>query len=188
MTFVTSRFCDHAAVGVMITTGSDSTLQFLLLEQVPARPGFAPPTIHQDGHATHLAAAHTEIRTQTGYHLKTPVVVESGHLSDMCSREPGPGLPGHFWHIYHGSISGDLSINRDQVISVRWATVPELQVLAEITARYARGELTLHEFLCRPGLQPVWVHWLNLLGHVTLPAIDLRRIHTVACTPGRNTE
>ena len=59
-----------------------------------------------------------------------------------------------------------------------------MQALANRTAAYASGHISDDEFMDQPGIEPVWVLWLDEAGVIEISADDLIRIDMVAAAGG----
>lgn len=178
--------CDNASVGVLIFDGQG---RLLLIERGRWPWGWAPVAGHvYDEHDSTEAAAYAEADEEVGLHLEHLEEVAGGWRTNRCRRPVAEGAPvGHQWTLYRATATGEPHTTAE-ARSVRWAPPAELQSLADRTAAHARGDLTAEEFAAAPGLEPVWVYWLNVLGLITVVADDLDSIETLTETPPTDPE
>lgn len=168
-------YCDNASVGVVI----ESAGRVLLLTRAKPPAGIAPPAGHVDDHGSPDQAARAEVAEEVGLTVTGLSKVLTGWRDNVCRRRT-TGRVGHQWTIYRAQATGQLRPSRDETRGARWYSRAEVQRLADRTAAYAQGEVSEADWQRRPGLEPVWCHWLHELRLVRLSGTDLRRIAEVA--------
>lgn len=178
--------CDHASAAMLIT---DSAHRLLLIERAHQPHGYAPPAGHVFDHIgadTHdyatafIDAAVTEVREETGLTVR-PVdlsLVLDRWSGNRCSRPLADDRKaGHAWRVFETDrFTGNLT-RTVEARSVGWYGAAQVEMFAERTTRFVAGHLTEAEFQRAPGLEPIWVWWLNVLGR--LPNIP--GPHAAAC-------
>jgi 8-oxo-dGTP pyrophosphatase MutT (NUDIX family) len=173
MATATAR-CDNASVGVLIAREDG---RYLMFDRATFPAGVAPCAGHVfDAHAGYADAARAEVREELGLTVERlePTTV-GGWRPNRCRRQPGPRGPGHDWRIYTAAVSGTLTPSRE-TRNARWLDRGDMQRLADRTASYAHGELSGAEFRAAPGIEPVWVGFLDDLGLIRMSAADLTAI------------
>lgn len=172
--------CCRTSVGVLAF--SPDRTELLMIERATLPAGIAPVAGHAlDEHTSYEAAAHAEVREEVGLEVtglkRLPV---GGYHPGLCRR---PGSTGHKWELFEATVTGELAASPREVRRVGWWELGGLQYLAERTADYAAGLHTPAEYFARPGLEPVWCHWMHELGYIRLPGADLDAIEALATTP-----
>lgn len=173
--------CDNTSVGVII---SDGHQRFLVSDHTTGRPGVAPVSGHIDGNPSPERAAYAEVLEEAGLVIASVRLADAGWRRNSCRRLPGPAGVGHTWWIFTAAVRNpELRPSPRETRNMRWVAKKELQLLAERTAAYARGETPGAGWMAAPGIAPVWVHWLARAGLVTVPPDDLRIIDDLAAVP-----
>ncbi|WP_067828351.1 NUDIX domain-containing protein [Actinomadura kijaniata] len=182
-----TKTCDNASVGVLIEDGQG---RLLLLTRATPPVGIAPCAGHvfdehtvtgPDGRvnvvASYRAAAAAEVAEELGLtvvgHLE---LVTFGWRTAACRRIPGPGGPGHHWHVYRAQVTGELAPSTRETRGAEFYDRDALQALAARTIAYAWDQVSIQEFEADPGLEPVWVRWLVEAGWITVSDGDLWQI------------
>jgi 8-oxo-dGTP pyrophosphatase MutT (NUDIX family) len=170
--------CDGVSVGVLIV---DEQGRHLMFDRATPPVGCAPVAGHGDDHGSPEQTARDEVSEELGLTVSVLTQVTGGWRPNRCRRHVPEGqTPGHHWTIYRATVTGDLTPSERETRNARWLTTAELQDLTDRTAAYARGELTDAEFIARPGVEPVWAWWLNVLGIVGVDEADMARIEDLA--------
>ncbi|RAY16333.1 NUDIX hydrolase [Actinomadura craniellae] len=173
--------CDHASVGVLVRSG---TGRWLMFDRATFPAGVAPAAGHVDDHGGPEQAARDEVAEELGLTVADLRRVAGGWRPNRCRRAVAEGrTPGHHWTVYRATVTGDLAPSRRETRNARWLTDAQLQELTDRTAAHARGRLDAAEFAATPGIEPVWVWWLHVLGMVTVAGDDLARIQALAERP-----
>ncbi len=167
------RPCDNTSVGVIVIDGTD---RYLLIERSTPPFGIAPVAGHIDNHGGPQSAARNEVNEEVGLTILNLRKLCELWRPNPCRRPAGPGGIGHHWTLYQATVEGELRTSPDEVRAARWINTDELQALAERTAAHARGHLTSKEFLAKPGLQPVWVHFLAVQRLIRMSQKDLAAV------------
>ncbi|MFB7555027.1 NUDIX domain-containing protein [Streptomyces brevispora] len=168
------RLCDHASVGVLISSPSG----LLVFERATPPAGIAPVAGHVDQHGGPEQAARDEVTEEVGLTVTHLHLLLERWRPNSCRRTPS-GPVGHQWWIFEAKVSGPLCPSAREVRAPRWIHPNQLQQHALRTAAYANGALSHGEFEREPGLEPVWCRFLHDLELVTLPSADLNRIEAV---------
>ncbi|MEV0967873.1 NUDIX domain-containing protein [Microtetraspora glauca] len=156
--------CDHLSVGVAITDDAD---RWLMFERVPPLVGVAPAACHVDDHGSTEKAARHLVTGQLRLTVTGLELFAGGWRSYRCHRRVGAGhRAGHEWTVYRAIVTGDLAPGPHETRDARWLDVDRLQELTDRTADHARGTLTAEAFAAAPGIEPMWVWWLHVLGAV----------------------
>ncbi|MFI6802974.1 NUDIX hydrolase [Streptosporangium canum] len=173
--------CDHASVGVLIT---DEHGRHLMFDRAKPPAGCAPVAGHVDTHGDPERAARAEVAEEVGLTVTDLTQVTGGWRPNRCRRPVAASRQiGHHWTIYRATVAGDLAPSADETRNARWLDTVQLQQLTDRTAAYARSELADAEFAQAPGIEPVWVWWLHVLGIVNVAETDLSRIEDLATLP-----
>ncbi|MHC5701947.1 NUDIX hydrolase [Streptomyces tirandamycinicus] len=168
------RLCDHASVGVLISSPSG----LLVFERATPPVGIAPVAGHVDQHGGPEQTARDEVTEEVGLTVTHLHLLMDQWRPNRCRRTPS-GPVGHHWWIFQAEVSGSLCPSPREVRAPQWIHPDQLQQHALRTAAYANGCLNREEFEREPGLEPVWCRFLHDLELVTLPAADLDRIEAV---------
>lgn len=168
---VRGRPCDHASVGVLIS----SPTGFLMFERATPPAGIAPVAGHLDHHGTPEQAAHAEATEEVGLTVTHLNLVLNEWRPNRCRRTPTREV-GHHWWVFHAQATGNLNPSPREVHAPRWLRPEQLQHHAQRTADHAAGRINRHDFEQHPGLEPVWVRFLHTLRLITLPRADLENI------------
>ncbi|MFI6603740.1 NUDIX domain-containing protein [Nonomuraea sp. NPDC050536] len=177
--------CDRTSVGILIT---DQQGRHLLFDRSTTHGGVAPATGHAAEHGTFTDAARAKVTDEVGLAMTSLTAVASGWRDNACHRHPAPEADGrrggHHWEVFQAEAAGTLALRPRTNGTARWSTVDELQELTRRTAEHARGRTDDAAFAARPGIEPVWVHWLVTAGLVDVTPEDLAAIdRLVSCTP-----
>jgi 8-oxo-dGTP pyrophosphatase MutT (NUDIX family) len=176
MTSPAPKQCDGHSIGVIIV---DAKNQVLIGDRADGA-GAAPIAGHvYDAHLSPRAAARAEVLEEVGLTVTTLTEITSGYRANRCKRGDSPTGPGHTWHIYRARAVGQLDVDPGSYTNVRWATVEELRELTERTIAYARGRVSAAEWAERPGIELVWVLWLQMAAIVDVPRHALEQIERV---------
>lgn len=171
MTSPAAKACDGHSVGVIIVNAAG---QVLIGDRADGA-GAAPIAGHVfDAHPSPRAAARAEVFEEVGLTVTHLTEITGGYRANRCRRGDGPDGPGHVWHVYRATATGQLDVDPGSYTGVRWATPDELCMLADRTVAYARGRMQAAAWAERPGIEPVWVFWLHTAGviHVHRSALD----------------
>jgi ADP-ribose pyrophosphatase YjhB (NUDIX family) len=173
--------CDNASVGVLIT---DYQGRLLMIRRASFPVGIAPVAGHVfDEHTGYEEAAYAETEEEVGMLARGLVDTGTGGWRpNRCgARDQGddPRAPGHEWKIYAAVASGEPRTT-DEAKEVGWYSQADIQALADRTARYALGGLHQKLFEAKPGLEPVWVGFLQDLGVIHLAQYVLDAVAFVA--------
>lgn len=167
--------CDNTAAA-MLLTGPRGEL--LLTERRDEPLGLAPPTTHVYDYATGTpgqyadlcvtaAVVHAEALTALTVDQSTMRMVIARPVADRCGRDLQPGRePGHHWRVFAATATGELFPCPERTRGANWFTRGQLYAVTSHTIRVLRGEGSATEYAYVPGLEPVWVWWLHLLGHL----------------------
>ncbi|MGI5330954.1 NUDIX hydrolase [Actinomadura nitritigenes] len=173
MTSPASKACDGHSVGVIIVNAAG---QVLIGDRTDGA-GAAPIAGHvYDAHPSPRAAARAEVFEEVGLTVTTLTEITSGYRANRCKRGDGPTGPGHTWYIYRARAAGQLDVDPGSYSNVRWADADELRALTERTIAYARGRVEAAEWADRPGIELVWVLWLQMAAIVDVPRHALEQI------------
>lgn len=165
--------CDGHSVGVLVLDDEGRTL----IGDRADDAGAAPIAGHvYDAHPSPRAAARAEVLEEVGLTVTRLVEVTGGYRANRCRRGDSPSGPGHTWHIYRARAVGELQVDPGSYTRVRWADVDELRALTERTIAYARGRVSAAAWAERPGIELVWVLWLQLASIVDVPRYALEQI------------
>ncbi len=170
----TEDSCDHTSVGVLVP-GPEGLLVF---ERARPPAGLAPVAGHIDQHGSPEQAARNEVAEEVGLTVTRLHPLLTQWRPNHCRRTPS-GPVGHQWWIFQAEVRGTLRFSAREVRAPRWVRPERLQHTALRTVDYAEGRLTRTEFESRPGLAPVWCHFLHALQLITLPPSALARIDTI---------
>lgn len=176
MTSPAPKACDGHSVGVIIINAEG---QVLIGDRTDGA-GAAPIAGHvYDAHPSPRAAARAEVLEEVGLTVTTLTEITSGYRANRCKRGDGPTGPGHTWHIYRARAAGQLDVDPGSYTGIRWADADELRALTERTIAYARGRVQAAEWADRPGIELVWVLWLQMAAIVDVPRHALEQIERV---------
>jgi 8-oxo-dGTP pyrophosphatase MutT (NUDIX family) len=169
-----TKYCDHAAVGVLIS----SLAGLLVFERARPPAGIAPVAGHVDQHGGPEQAARNEVAEEVGLTVTSLHLLTTVWRPNRC-RRPTSARVGHHWSVYRAEVSGRIRPSAEEVRAPRWLSPDQLQQYAHRTAAYAEGQLSEEQFTAEPGLEPVWVRFLHELEFVTLPDDALSLIEKV---------
>ncbi|NKQ54564.1 NUDIX hydrolase [Amycolatopsis sp. K13G38] len=159
-----TKYCDHAAVGVLISSPDG----LLVFERARPPAGIAPVAGHVDQHGGPEQAARIEVAEEVGLTVTSLDLLLTAWRPNHC-RRPTSDHVGHQWWIYRAQTSGPIRPSAQEVRAPRWLHQDQLQQYAHRTAAYAEGQLSEEQFTAKPGLEPVWVRFLHELQLVRLP-------------------
>lgn len=177
------KTCDHQSVGVIIT---DKARRFLLLTRAKPPVGIAPVAGHVDEHGSPHSAGCVEAVEEAGVRLVALQHRDEGYVANICRRPASnPDKPGHYWWIYSAQLSETTtSFSADETRGGGWYTAEQLDALARRTCAYAQGQVPEAEWRAQPGLEPVWVYWLDRLEMIEpLTSPELQAIVNVFTAP-----
>ncbi|SNT60642.1 NUDIX domain-containing protein [Streptosporangium subroseum] len=169
--------CDNRSVGVIIQRDDG---QYLMFDRATFPAGVAGAAGHIDDHGDGADAARAEVAEELGLTATSLTLELTAWRSNRCRRLPGQAGVGHQWELYRAEVSGTLNPSVRETRNVRWLRDVELQELADQTAAYAAGLMTDEEFAKDPGIEPVWVAWLQAAGIISMSAEELSLIDEVA--------
>lgn len=179
----TMKTCDHKSVGVIIT---DPAGRFLLLTRAKPPAGRAPVAGHVDEHGEFLEAAIAEAREEVGVDIGRPKrVINEYCIGNICRRPPSrPVHDGHTWTIFQAQVTDTAtSFDADETRGGDWYTPAQLQKLADRTVGWVLGWVGDADFAADPGLEPVWISWMSLLGYVKVSEADLNAVELFYSRP-----
>ncbi|WP_067491726.1 NUDIX domain-containing protein [Actinomadura hibisca] len=160
------KICDNASVGVLVMNKGCA----LMIERGTAPAGLAPVAGHVfDDHADYADAARAEAAEELGLTLTVTdlKLARVAWRNNRCRRAPGPRGIGHHWKVFVAHVADTLvQPSPREVRSVRWMTPRELTDAAWRTLYYAQGHVTEQDWQANPGIEPVWVYFLQSLGLV----------------------
>lgn len=159
----------------MLITGAAGLLVF---ERATPPTGLAPVAGHVNEHGGPEHAARAEVSEEVGLTVTHLHPLLTQWCPNRCGRTP-TGPVGHQWWIFHAEVGGVLRPSAAEVRAPRWIGTEELQLAALRTVAYAEGHVDRTEFERRPGLVPVWCHFLHALRRIELSPAALARIDTV---------
>jgi 8-oxo-dGTP pyrophosphatase MutT (NUDIX family) len=181
------KICDNTSVGIIITNAVGA---YLMFDRATFPPGVAPAAGHIDDHGTAEDAARAEVEEELGLHVTAITQRTGGWRNNRCRRHPGWRGTGHEWTVYQAAVSGNLTPSARETRNVRWIEPDELQVLADRTVAYAHGRLADDEFAAAPGIEPVWMRWLDYTGALAVTPDELVQVERLAAagtiTPKEN--
>ncbi len=173
------KICDNTSVGIIIT---DPDGKYLMFDRATFPPGTAPAAGHIDDHGTAEDAARAEVGEELGLNVVSLELAVEGWRHNNCRRQRGPRGIGHQWMIFKATVTGHLVPSVRETKNVRWISPADVQALAARTRAYATGHISDDEFMDQPGIEPVWVQWLDAVGAIEMSAIDLASIDRVAAS------
>lgn len=148
--------CDNKSVGVIVRKDD----RVLLIERKKFPFGFACPAGHVDEHGSFEDAAKDELREEVGLTAVDLKLLIETRKENICRREGGNW---HYWKIYEAQVSGDLKGSESETRQVGWFDVGDIRGLAERTSLYLKGGVTQEDWDRSPGIEPVWVDFLEEL-------------------------
>lgn len=169
--------CDNTSVGVIVTDGHGN---YLLFDRNTFPAGTAPPAGHVDSHGSFEDAAVTEVFEETGLTVTSLRQVTGGWRNNRCRRTPGPRGVGHEWQVYVATVTGDLDPSPRETRNARWLRRRDLQELADRTVDYVWTRVNPRQWEAEPGIEPVWVRWLEHVGLVIVSESDSEAIDALA--------
>lgn len=173
------KTCDNTSVGIIITNESG---EYLMFDRNTFPPGTAPAAGHIDDHGSAEDAARAEVHEELGLHVVSLEWVAGGWRPNRCRRLRGPRGVGHYWTIYKAEVTGELAPSARETKNVRWLKRADVQSLANRTVAYATGHITDDEFMDQPGIEPVWVLWLDEAYVVDIAVPGLEAIGVIAAS------
>lgn len=168
--------CDLHSVGVLAVDAADP-VRYLLIERSDGK-GHAPVAGHVfDNHSGPREAARAEMAEEAGLAVVSLTLAAEGWMPNRCSGHIPEGCrPGHYWWIFEARVTGELDPCPEETRGAQWATATHLQHLAHQTVSYAHGNYPA------PGLEPVWCHWLDHLGVISLSFKQREHVAALAAT------
>ena len=151
-----ARLCDNKSVGMLVWKDG----KLLLIERAKPPYGFAPPAGHVDEFGSFEEAARQELKEEVGLDVVDLQLIGEGRKENQCRRE---GRSWHYWKIYNVETGGSLERSLDETKQVGWYTKDEIIKLAERTRQYIAGNINDKDWNNNPGIEPVWVEWLQKL-------------------------
>jgi ADP-ribose pyrophosphatase YjhB (NUDIX family) len=151
--------CDHTSVGILVRRDG----QLLLIERKRPPIGWAPPAGHVDDQESYEAAARSELFEEVGLRAISLTLIAEGRRDNPCRRQGGTW---HNWKIYQADAQGDPKPSEQEVKRLHWCTRDELETLAARTRLFLEKKLSEPDWKSQPGLEPIWLEWLQLLGVV----------------------
>lgn len=149
--------CDHTSVGILVYRSG----RLLLIERKKPPYGFAPPSGHVDDRGSFEEAATAELLEEVGLATTGLALIREGRKENPCRR---PGGTWHYWKIYRADTIGASRPSASEVLSLFWSSPNQLRGLAKRTKKYNRGEISEDSWRRQPGLEPVWLDWLEDIG------------------------
>jgi 8-oxo-dGTP pyrophosphatase MutT (NUDIX family) len=158
-----TKECDHTSVGVVIRTREG---KFALLKRARFPIGISPPAGHIDDHGTVEQAAEDEVFEELGLAVSglKRTSIFGRRVSNQCRR---PGGDYHRWYVFEAIVDNtELRPSEDETKGAAWYSHTELQTLADRTQAYRAGEVSEADWAEDPGLEEVWVPFLQELGYI----------------------
>lgn len=106
-----TKHCDHAAVGVHIS----SPTGLLVFERARPPAGIAPGAGHVDQHGGPEQAARAEVAEEVGLTVRSLHLLTTAWRPNRC-RRPAKNRVGHYWSVYRAEVSGQI---RPSALEVR---------------------------------------------------------------------
>jgi 8-oxo-dGTP pyrophosphatase MutT (NUDIX family) len=158
--------CDNRSVGVIVQNARGE-LALLTRRKFPA--GISPPAGHVDDHGTSEQAAVEEVGEEIGVELAVSglrrTAIASRRVENVCRR---PGGDHHVWDVYEATVtSNGLNADPEETQGARWYSRPVVEALARRTRAYLDGTFSQEDFQNHPGIEPVWLPFLEELGYVS---------------------
>lgn len=151
-----AKKCDHTSVGMLVWRDD----KILLIERKRPPFGFAPPAGHIDNDSTFEEAVKRELKEEVGLEVKDMGLVAEGRKENKCRREDGAW---HYWKIYKVDADGEILRNQDETKQAGWYDKEQLNLLAEKTEKYIKGEIAEGLWQESPGIEVVWYEWFRQL-------------------------
>ena len=151
-----TNICDHTSVGMIVYKDD----KILLIERRKKPFGFAPPAGHIDGDSTFEESAIRELKEEVGLIATKLELLIEGRKENHCRREDGTW---HYWKIYRVEAINDIERSKDETKQVNWFSKDQIIKLVERTREYLQGKISDEEWENNPGLEPVWLEWLEEL-------------------------
>lgn len=159
-----SKTCDHTSVGVIVR---DQEGRFALLKRALFPIGIAPAAGHIDDHGGAEQAAVDEVDEELGLSVKGKLqrtAIYNRRVDNKCRREGGDY---HHWTVYEVTIDHTaLRPSPDETKGATWYDRGAVQALADRTAEYQEGKISQADWEANPGLEEVWVPFLEELGYI----------------------
>lgn len=154
--------CDNLSVGVIIR---DLEGKIALLKRAKFPVGIAAPAGHVDDHGSLEQTAIQEVQEELGLTIHKSglhKVIDNLRVENQCRR---PGGDHHAWTVFEtADFSGKLQPSEDETKGARWYTPSEIQQLADRTKAYQTGNISEEEWQAEPGLEEIWLNFLQRLG------------------------
>ena len=128
----------------------------------------APPAGHIDDHGSPEQAAVDEVREEVGLNLTTSQLAKTAitgrHIENICRR---PGGTHHEWTVFEASVGDEkMYPDPDETEGAIWIDMLSLRALAERGRQYRAGTIADDDWNNSPGLEPVWIDFLEETGHI----------------------
>lgn len=157
--------CDHTSVGIVVR---DNEGRLALLKRAKFPVGIASPAGHIDDHGSAEQAAIDEVNEELGLHVEgllQRTAIYDRRVENQCRREGGSY---HRWYVFEATVEQtELLPSPDETKGADWYIRDDVQALANRNAVYHAGKLSQEEWESNPGLEDVWVLFLNELGYIT---------------------
>ena len=160
-----SKVCDHTSVGIVI---KDKAGRFALLKRARFPVGIAPVAGHIDDHGSPEQAAKDEVSEELGLTVSDLATtnIYNRRVENTCRREAGDH---HQWYVFEVTVEDTtLHPSKDETKGASWYTQGQLQSLADRTGAYRGGEIAETAWNDDPGIEEVWVPFLQELGYITV--------------------
>ena len=159
------KYCDNRSVGIILRNHHGG---YALLKRGRFPIGIAPPAGHIDTHGNPEQAAVDEAREELGVQLAVAALRKTAiyerRVENVCRRIGGGH---HVWNVYEAETEQlDLTPDPDETHGAAWYSSTALQVLANRTRRFQKGQIQHTAWAEQPGLEEVWLGFLNELGHI----------------------
>lgn len=160
------KYCDNRSVGVILTNDND---EMALLTRGRFPIGIAPPAGHVDGHGSLEQAAIDEVNEELGVLLAIDglrrTAIADRHVENVCRRVGGDH---HLWTVYEARVGSAVQLEPDpqETKGAKWYPPKTVRALAVRTRQYQLGGVNESEWAIRPGLEPVWVDFIEEVGYL----------------------
>jgi 8-oxo-dGTP pyrophosphatase MutT (NUDIX family) len=174
-----AKACDGASVGVLVEDEDGRVLVGVRADG----GGVAPIAGHVwDTHTSYEDAAVAEVWEETGLKVTGPLKAVTGGLRlNRCRRGDGPVGRGHIWGVYRTTATGEPRSADGSMRELRYADRWELGALALRTLARVRGTVSDAQWAQAPGLEMVWLRWLQDAGVLELTEAELSEVEEAMC-------
>ena len=158
--------CDNTSVGVILR---DEEGKYALLRRGKFPVGMAPPAGHIDEHGSPEQTAVGEVHEELGIELTLSglrrTVIANRRVGNRC-RQPGGDY--HNWTVYEATVpaGAPLKPSTDETKGAGWYNPDQLEQLADRTRAFHAGQIPAADWEASPGLEEVWLSFLEELGHL----------------------